>query len=218
MDRNDDLTHQLLICGAIAGPFYVIVGLTQIFIRPGFDVTRHALSLMSNGDLGWIQVANFLITGILVFAFAVGIRRAFRGTTGGTWAPILIAIYGIGLIGAGIFKADPALGFPPGTPADAHGISTSGLMHFVFGGIGFYAVIAACFVFARRFALKKERGWFWFSVITGTLFFAGFLGIAIGSGGTESVRSVVTVAFYFAVLLLWCWVTAIAIKIGKNVP
>jgi hypothetical protein len=49
------------------------------------------------------------------------------------------------LLGAGIFYADPGRGFPVGTEA-TQGISRSGLLHFVFGGIGFYALIAACFV------------------------------------------------------------------------
>ena len=52
-----------LTCGMAAGPLYILVGIIQIAIRPGFDPTRHALSLLSNGDLGWIQVSNFLMTG-----------------------------------------------------------------------------------------------------------------------------------------------------------
>ncbi|MFL6467245.1 MAG: DUF998 domain-containing protein [Pyrinomonadaceae bacterium] len=211
MNRND-LTGKLLLCGLIAGPFYVLVGLVQILIRPGFDVTRHALSLMSNGDLGWIQVANFFITGILVIAFAAGMRRSLKGTPAGTWGPILVAIYGIGLIGAGIFSADPAFGFPPGTPMEAHGISTSGLMHFVCGGIGFYALIAACFVIARRFASKRLGRWMWFSILTGIVFFAAFIGIASGSGGSAEARTIVTLAFYFAIVLIWVWMTAVSVK------
>ena len=212
--RASERIRNLLLCGAIAGPLYVSVGIIQILIRPGFDVTKHALSLMSNGDLGWIQIANFVVTGLLVLAFALGVRAEIGGSRAGTFGPLLLAIYGIGLIGAGIFSADPALGFPPGTPEDARAISTSGLLHFVFGGIGFYAFIAACFVLARRFAGKNERGWFWFSIATGILFFAAFAGIASGSA---SARALVTIAFYLAVLLMWCWLTAVATKLAREV-
>jgi len=45
-------TRALLICGLIAGPFYIVVGLIQAFTRPGFDITRHDPSLLANGDLG----------------------------------------------------------------------------------------------------------------------------------------------------------------------
>ena len=86
---------------------------------------------------------------------------------GGTWGPLLVGLYGLGLIGAGIFVADPALGFPPGTPADANTISWHGLLHFLTGGMGFLGLLAACFVFARRFAARNERGWAAYSVATG---------------------------------------------------
>ena len=50
------LTKALLTCGMSAGPLYIIAGLIQVAIRPGFDITRHSLSLLANGDLGWIQI------------------------------------------------------------------------------------------------------------------------------------------------------------------
>ncbi len=53
----------LLACGVVAGPLYLIVGLTQALTRPGFDITRHDLSLLSNGDLGWVQISNFVLSG-----------------------------------------------------------------------------------------------------------------------------------------------------------
>ena len=78
---------QLLTLGAIAGPFYVGVALLQMAIREGFDIRRHPLSLMSNGELGWIQIANFLITGALVVTGAAGVKQAVRSGRGRTWAP-----------------------------------------------------------------------------------------------------------------------------------
>ncbi len=67
-DVRDDSTMALLACGLVAGPLYLIVGIVQVLIRPGFDITRHDLSLMSNGSLGWIQIVNFLVAGLLVIA------------------------------------------------------------------------------------------------------------------------------------------------------
>ena len=197
----------LLVCGAAAGPLYVTLGVIQMLIRPGYDPTRHDLSLMSNGELGWIQIANFVMTGLLVIAGTVGMRHVLRGSQGGTWGPLLVSIYGLGLIGAGIFVADPALGFPPGTPADAHEISGNGIMHFVAGGIGFLALIAACFVFARRFSKLQQRGLALFSVLTGIVFFAAFFGIATGAQLGGTVLVVVTLAFTAAVLIAWAWLS-----------
>src|SRR5437762_14278058 len=88
------LTRALLICGLIAGPFYIVVGLIQAFTRPGFDIMRHDLSLLANGGLGWIQITNLVLSGILVIAGAVGMRQALHGGGGRTWGPMLLGIYG----------------------------------------------------------------------------------------------------------------------------
>jgi len=210
------LTRVLLSCGVVAGPLYIIVGMIEMLTRKGFDPTRHDLSLMSNGDWGWIHISMLVLTGLLTIAGAVGMRRVLRGHPGGTWGPVLLGVYGLGLIGAGFFTADPALGFPPGTPADAHAVSWHGLLHFVCGGIGFLGLIAACFVFARRFAAHRLRGWAAYSVATGVLFFAAFVGIAVGSNNAGPITTFVILAFTAAVVLGWAWVTAMAARLLKG--
>lgn len=207
------LTRALLTCGVIAGPLYLGVGLVEAFTRQGFDITRHDLSLLSNGALGWIHSTLFLVSGLLVIADAIGMWQALHAGRGQTWGPLLIGIYGLGLIGAGIFVADPALGFPPGTPADAHAISTSGLLHFVCGGLGFLGLIAACVVFARRFAGLGQRGWQWFSLLTGVIFLAGFVGIASGSGSGW-----ILLGFWIAVVLAWVWLSALSARLRGALP
>jgi hypothetical protein len=202
------LSTALLACGALAGPLYLVVGLTEAFTRPGFDIRRHDLSLLSNGDLGWIQVTNLVLSGLLVIAGAVGMRRALPSGRGRTWGPLLVGVYGLGLVGAGFFVADPALGFPPGTPADAHSASWHGLLHFVTAAIGFLCLIAACFVFARRFRALRQPGWAAYSVATGVVFFAGFFGIAAGSGNGWTI-----LGFWIAVVLAWTWLTAMAVRL-----
>lgn len=206
-------TRVWLACGLMAGPLYLVVGLIQALTRPGFDLLRHDLSLLANGNLGWMQISNLILTGLLVGAFAVGIRRALPPGRGRTWGPILVGVYGLGLIGAGFFTADPAFGFPPGTPADAHTISWHGLLHLVSAGIGFLALIAACFVFARRFASSRQRGWAAYSVATGVLFFAAFVGVATGSGQTWSVMG-----FWVGVVVAWAWLFMLAVKLLTTQP
>ena len=211
--RDTKLTRVLLLCGVVAGPLYVIVGAIEMLTRPGFDPTRHDLSLMSNGDWGWIHISLLILTGLLTIAGAVGMRRVLRGGRGGTWGPLLLGIYGLGLIGAGFFTADPALGFPPGTPANAHAVSWHGLLHFICGGIGFLGLIAACFVFARRFAARRQRGWVAYCVATGVIYLVAFAGIAVGSNSVGVITTVVILAFSVAVVLGWAWVSAMAAKL-----
>src|SRR6266496_1367937 len=83
------LTRVLLFCGIVAGPFYIIVGLIQALTRPGFDLLRHDLSLLANGSLGWIQITNLVLTGLLVLAFAIGMRQALPDGPGRIWGQCL---------------------------------------------------------------------------------------------------------------------------------
>ena len=205
------LTNALLVCGMIAGPFYIVVGLIQALTRPGFDILRHDLSLLANGNLGWIQITNLVMSGLLVIAFALGMRRVLRGSQGETWGPLLVGVYGLGLIGAGFFTADPAFGFPPGTPTDAHTISWHGLLHFIAAGIGFLALIAASVVMARRFASQGHQGWAAYSLVAGMLFFAAFIGVAMGSGQSWSV-----IGFWIGVVFIWAWISILAARLRKE--
>jgi hypothetical membrane protein len=194
------ITRSLLGYGVLAGPLYVGVSLAQALTRDGFDLTRHAWSLLANGELGWIQIMNFVLTGSATVAAAVGLRRAL----GRRPAPALIAAYGVGLVGAGILRADPAQGFPAGTP-ETTPISWHGALHLVIGGVGFGCLIAACFVLANRFRREGRRGLAWFSLATGVVFLAGFAGIASGSHGPT------TLAFVAAVGLVWAWLATVCI-------
>lgn len=208
----DRITKSLLGYGVIAGPLYVVVAAAQVLTRAGFDPTRHAISQLANGDLGWIQVVNFLVTGAMVVAGAVGVGRALGSGRLATWAMALLAMYGIGLIAAGILRADPSDGFPPGTPAGAGLMSWHGTGHFITAGIGFACLVAAGFVVGAAFARKGSIGWAWFSRITAVAFACSFAALASGSGG-----SVAIVAFTAAVVLSWMWLSAISVHLYKAV-
>ncbi|MFB9239489.1 DUF998 domain-containing protein [Plantactinospora siamensis] len=201
--RTDAITRSLLGYGVIAGPCYVAIALGQALTRDGFDLTRHSWSLLANGAYGWIQIVNFVLTGLMTVAAAVGLRRALRPGRGRAWAPVLIGAYGLSLVAAGIFRADPAQGFPPGTP-ERTPVSWHGVLHLVCGAVGFGCLIAACFVLAGRFSREGRRGLAAFSRITGVVFLAGFAGIASGSHGPT------TLAFVAAVLLVWAWFSRVS--------
>jgi hypothetical membrane protein len=198
------VTRVLLGYGVTAGPFYVAVSLAQALTRDGFQLDKHSWSLLENGSLGWIQVTNFIVTGVLTVAAAAGLRRAMTAGRGRTWAPFLIALYGVGMLSAGIFTADPAQGFPIGT-LEVTTMSWHGRMHFLAGGIGFLCLIAACLVLGSRFAGAGRTGLAWFSRVTGVAFLAAFAGIASGSHGPT------TPAFVAAVLLVWAWLAIVCI-------
>ncbi len=205
----DRITKSLLGYGVIAGPIYVVAVAAQAATRDGFDPTRHAASQLANGDLGWIQIATFLVTGAMTIAAAVGIRRALGQGRSSAWASGLIGGFGVGLLAAGCFRADPSDGFPPGTPAGMAEPTWHGIAHFAVAGIGFICLVAACFVLAARFARNGEIGWAWLSRFTGGLFVATFAFMASGA--------VAILLFTAAVVLAWGWLTAVSVKLYKAV-
>lgn len=151
-------TRALLACGVAATPVFAVVSLAQAFTREGFDLLRHPLSMLSVGDLGWLQITNFLVCGVLTIAGALGLHGAMRGSPGGTWAPRLMLINGLGMLAAGVFVMDPGDGFPAGTPAGPGTLSLPGLCHLAAGSISFTALIAACHVLGHHFRRAGHRG------------------------------------------------------------
>lgn len=216
-DRAAAVTRSLLGYGVLAGPFYVIVGLAQALTREGFDLTRHDLSLLANGPLGWIQIADFVLSGLMTVAAAVGMHRSLRvlgGGRGSVWGPRLVAGYGVGLVGAGIFVADPMNGFPPGTPDGPPAVvTTGGIGHLVLGGLGFLCLIAACLVLGGRFAAEGRAGLAWFSRGTGVLFLVAFAGIASGSAAPA-----VVLGFWVAVIVSWSWLAVVSVDLYRRTP
>lgn len=206
-------TRSLLGWGVVAGPFYVLVALGQALLRQGFDLTRHDVSLLANGDWGWIQTTNFLLTGAMVVAGAIGIGRALAGGPGGTWGPRFLAAYGLGLIGAGLFAADPMNGFPSGTPdGRPEAVSAHGILHLIFAAIGFLCLVAACWLLARRWAAEGRSGRMSWSIATGLVFLIAFIGLASGSSSSP-----VVLGFWAALLLAWVWIAGTSVLLYRRV-
>src|SRR5581483_3301894 len=72
----------LLACGAIGPLLFIVVFLIEGVTRADYNPLRYPVSSLSIGDLGWIQAANFLMVGLLLCAFAIGLRRVLSGSRG----------------------------------------------------------------------------------------------------------------------------------------
>lgn len=203
-DPATGVTRSLLGYGVVAGPLYVGVSLAQALTRDGFDLRRHSWSLLANGDHGWVQVSNLVLAGLMVLAAAVGVRRALGASPGGIWGPRLLGAYGACLVAAGAFRADPADGFPLGTPAGPGTVSWHGLLHLLSGAVGFLSLVAACLVLAGTFAARGSTAWTFYSRATGIALLAGFGAVASGTGGAP-----VNLAFTLTVVAAWLWIAAL---------
>src|SRR6266851_3237333 len=61
-------TRSLVRCGLAAGPVFVAVFGAEGAVREGYSPLRHPVSSLALGPRGWIQAANFAVTGTLVLA------------------------------------------------------------------------------------------------------------------------------------------------------
>ncbi len=201
---NTTSARTLLTCGAIAAPLWAAVSLAQAATRPGFDLTRHPLSALSNGSLGWLQIVNFLVAGVLSVLGAAGLRAAMHGAVGGRWVPRLVAVNGVGMIAAGVFVLDPGDGFPVGTPpGQPTALSWHGYGHLAAGSIAFIALIAACYVLGRHYSRAGDRRNAVASRVAGT---ALLVGDAWASGG--GMAGSLTLAIGAITAMLWVSVVA----------
>lgn len=207
---GERVTRSLLGYGLLAGPLYLLAAVAQGLTRPGFDLLHDDVSLLSNGSLGWIQIANFVLTGAFVIAAAVGMARALDGRS--AWGPRLVGVFGAGLVAAGAFVADPMNGFPVGTPAGHPAtISVHGMLHIAVAGIGFLCLVAACIVIARMYRREGRRGWMLYSLATGVVFLLAFAGVASGS-----TSSVVILGFWAGVIVAFAWIAAVSLNLYRN--
>lgn len=195
------VTRSLAGYGVLAGPVYVGVSLAQAFTRDGFDLGRHAWSQLAIGDWGWVQTANLVATGAMSLAFSVALRRTLAGGRGGRAVPVLVAVFGLGVLLAGVFPADAAGGFPVGmaTPTTP---SRHGMLHLLTSGIGFLGLAAAMVVMAVRYASEHRRGRAAFSVVAAVALVGGFGTIASGSGaGVAAFTAGIVTALTWLTLL-----------------
>jgi len=192
--------RKLLWCGLIAGPLFVAVLLVVGANRAGFDPVRHPGSSLALGPGGWIQSANFIVAGVLTIAFSISLF--FLGTRK-AW---LIAIWGLGLIGAGVFVADPVSGYPPGTPAVPPVPTFSGRMHDLLSLAGFLAMAVTFLAFARG----RGRGWAIYSVLSAVVFVGSLFLATQGFTQAEPWVAIAGLLQRAAVVTAWAWLSVLA--------
>jgi hypothetical protein len=200
----------LLACGVAAGPLFTLVAVVQMVTRAGFDPARHPISLLSLGELGWVQIANFVLAGVLFVGAAAGMRRVLRPGPGGVWGPRLVGALGVALVWGGVFVADPADGFPPGTPPGApEELSWPGMLHTIGPVVGYWAPVIACFVFARRFRRLRRPGWAAYCLATGVVSPL----IAVAAFPMSDFRPL-----FAGGVLLWVWTSVMAAHLLTGRP
>jgi hypothetical membrane protein len=219
MDRMRASTGPLLAAGVIGPVLFVVAFLIEGATRAGYDASRMFVSQLSLGDGGWTQIANFIVTGLLFVAFAFELGRTLAQGRGTTWGPRLIGAAGIGLVLAGVFVADPALGYPPGTPPGI-GESTSdhGAIHELAAVLVFGAIPAAAIVLSRRFATQPgSSGMRRYSLATAVIMLA-FVIAANAAAFDGGLRLVAGLLQRVSIITGLAWVAVLAVRTMRQEP
>ncbi|MFI6517739.1 DUF998 domain-containing protein [Spirillospora sp. NPDC050679] len=202
-------TRTPLWCGAIAGPLFTLVCLTEGAVRADYDPLRHPVSSLALTDRGWVQILNFLLAGTLTITFAVGLRSVVRRSV---WGPLLIGLFGAGLLGAGAFVTDPVGGYPPGTPDRMPDPTTHGSLHDGLSLASFVALTAACLVFAR----SGSRSWRLYCLLSGLGFAAVMLTSSVTFGAEGSEGDLAGLLQRIAITTAWTWQTVLAVRLLRE--
>ncbi len=216
--RRIDGTELALACGVVGAPLFVVVFLVEGARRDGYDPFREPVSSLALGSRGWVQQGNFVGTGALMLACAAGLRRASRQGRGGSrWGPRLVALYAIGLVGAGVFVTDPVeYGRPDPTSPGPAGIR--GALHVAFSMQVFAALGAAAWAYARWFASRGELRWSAASAATATAVPAGILlfGQALERDAHDPLGRRAGLIQRLTIGLGWGWLLALATRFLRD--
>jgi hypothetical membrane protein len=215
--QNFSLVTKLLIaCGAIGPILFILTFLVESAIRPGYSSWHNMVSDLSLSDQGWIQIASFLVCGMLVLCFAIGLRQVLRSGRGAVWGPLLLGVFGISLIIAGLFVTDPSLGYyPPGTSSALQ--TWHGTIHGANAPLAFGSLTIAIFVMARRFAGDPVwREWFVYTLLSGILligFFIACLAVAVLDEKGIFPNAPAGLLERVAIIIGWIWIALLALRL-----
>ena len=153
----------LAACGIAAPILFALAVVVLGLLREDYS---HVSQLMSKlGEVGSPnmagQNANFIVTGLLVLAFSFGLYRATNPGKRVKAGSLLVAVIGLGTVGAGVFPSDSSC--PAST---CNYVSDNG--HTVATFIVFLSIPFAVLLFSR--GLRRDSPWRryrGYSVLTG---------------------------------------------------
>lgn len=134
-----------VVAGLLGPLLFVGVAVTLGVLRPGYSFVANPIVALFEGPTGWIQNINFVVVGVMIVAFAIGLHLDVRRTSRDAIGPTLIGASGIGPLWAGLTA-----------PMPVHFAVT-----FVSAGLGFV-------VLSRRLARDPHyRGLAAYALLTG---------------------------------------------------
>lgn len=140
--------------GVIGPAIFVAVFLLEGWIRPGYNPMAEYVSALSLGGRGWVQIANFVLFGALLFGFTRAVAAEFSTGKASRWGLILLTVISACYFFSGPFVMDPA-------SALRDEMTVHGMIHGILGALAFVLMPITIFVFLRRF--RSDPKWHFLS-------------------------------------------------------
>lgn len=129
----------------------------------------------------------------------------------GLWAPILVGLIGVGLIGASVFTCDSINGYPPGTPLSP--VATiSGTLHNSFSSLVFLGLPIACLVTAREGSVAFAG----YCVAKAVAFVALFVLAALGFAQNPAFLPIGGLMQRVCLAVGFAWLTILALRKARQ--
>ncbi len=181
----------------LAGVIVILTILEYDFLRglrwhPLYATTIDWPSGLTLGPYGWIMVSAFILSGLLLAGFALGLHWQLTRTGELSWAPRLLFVAAVAMILLG-FKTDPTYRT---TPHTTHGLIHDGA--FVLLGL---TLLPAMFLLARRF----QQDPVWQPYARYTLITVLVIAPAFALKGIAFYLFLVGVLLWFEIIALRLW-------------
>jgi Protein of unknown function (DUF998) len=210
-----------LVLGSLAGPLFVGSFTAIGARRAGYDWRRHAVSSLATGRPGWLQRANFVLTGLLYLLAASALACCPRRVVGSRAVPMLVGAAGAGLVGSGVFVTDPVAGFPPASSAeDGAGVavpgkgsqSRSGALHNLCAIPVFIGIPVAGMLCAASAVRNKEYRWAGFSAGSSLAMVGSFVLFGAAFGGAPRLAASGVVFQRVSIAAVFGWLSALSLR------
>src|SRR5215203_3793592 len=216
-------TIRLAFVGIIGPLFYIVAIAAMHVLRPHNVVLYgNTMSAYSVGPYGSISIAAFVALGLGALALAVGLRRAVVPSRALRVGCVLVGVFGVGWLLAGIFRFAPDVASLEPT-IQGESTTIAGIIHGLAGFGGIFCLIAGMLVLSRAF--ERDERWRSFWLLSLTLGLATLLLFVLGlfilnsptevpccPTGSAAWWGAVEWRFFVGAFVLWLLLTAVRLR------
>ena len=186
---------ELIAALSIVGLAFFVATAWLLPLFSEYSLAADYISELAIGRYGYVQTVAFFAAGVGSLTLAVGVREATNSSWGSRLGSVLVGLYGIDAILAGIFPTDEI------DPTRRVGSPTSaGAIHIMASTSAFVFGIAGMFVLSRTF--KRDARWQAFWPLSLVLAFAALIGFIVAVPSERPwVR--LTHRIFIGTIILW---------------